>query len=667
MKNKKGLFKKITIGIISIIIIPVLFVGIIATYKSKTMFEENLKLTSTQSLKNVDDGLSKHLKIVAQQAVTLADNQDIKSFSVTSSNKEENTKRIQSLLKSVKDTTDGILNACYASEDGEILLDSGLMTISEFNYKEREWYKQAQKDKNIVYSKPIIDKVTNKPVITVAKGVYDSNGKFMGATVLDISLDSMIEYIKDANILKAGYIIIADNDGNIIVNNEKNKGLISDDQNLGSLPFWNANETSDVIKWESNGVRNFITQVTNKDTGWKIIGFVNESEIAQSVDSIKSTVFIGGIIAVILGVVAGLRGTMVLVKHINRIKESVKKVAEGDLTERINIKNNDEFGELEENINSMIENICELIGKVENTANKLIESSVNIASMSEETTASVSDVAHAISEVAAGATNQAQFATDATASAEALSSRIDEVEKHSQHISNLSSETEGLSNKGIQTVNDLIEKAERSKKNAIKSSDMVKEMAESIDKINYISDVIAGVTEQTNLLALNASIEAARAGEAGKGFAVVAEEIRKLAEESKKSTDEIKNIVAEINAKAGNAKDAMEESKEMLQSQGHAIKETEEIFNVIVNSITNLTEAIEKIKTLNHKMHENKEEVRSQVENIAAVSEESASISEEVTASTEEVNATMNELTEHSVALQDLSNQLKKEIRQFKI
>lgn len=667
MKKKNGLFKRITIGIISVIIIPVLFVGIIATYKSKTTFEENLKLTSTQALKGVDDSLSKHLKIVAQQAVTLADNQDIKNFSVVSSNKEENTKRIQSLLKSVKDTTDGVLNACYASEDGEILLDSGLMTISEFNYKEREWYKQSQKDKNIVYSKPIIDKVTNKQVITIAKGVYDSNGKFIGATVLDISLDSMIEYIRNTYILKNGYIIIADNDGNIIINNEKNKGLISDDQNLSSFEFWNNNDTSNASKWETNGVRNFVTQVTNKDTGWKIIGLVDESEIAQSVDSLRITVFIGGIIAVILGVIAGIGGTMALVKHLNKIKESVKRVAEGDLTERINIKNNDEFGELEENINFMVENISKLVGKVENTSNKLIESSVNIANMSEETTASVSDVAYAISEVAAGSNNQAQSANNATTSTEELSNSIDEVEKHSRHIGNLSSETEGLSNKGIQTVNDLIEKSEKSKKNAIKSSDMVKEMAESIEKINYISDVIAGVTEQTNLLSLNASIEAARAGEAGKGFAVVAEEIRKLAEESKKSTDEIKDIVTEINVKADNAKDAMEESKEMLQAQGHAIKETEEIFNEIVNSINNLTKAIEKIKTLNHKMHENKEEVKVQVENIAAVSEESASISEEVTASTEEVNATMAELTEHSIVLQDLSNQLKQEIGQFKI
>ena len=91
-------------------------------------FEENLKLTSTQAIEDVDDGLSKHLKIVAQQAITLADNEDIKNFSVKSSNKEETTKRIQSLLKSVKDTTDGVLNVCYASEDDEIILDSGVMT-----------------------------------------------------------------------------------------------------------------------------------------------------------------------------------------------------------------------------------------------------------------------------------------------------------------------------------------------------------------------------------------------------------------------------------------------------------------------------------------------------------------------------------------------------------
>jgi methyl-accepting chemotaxis protein len=669
MKRKNGLLKKATAALILIIIIPVLIVGIIATNKAKTSFEENLKLTSAQAIKQVDDGLGQYLNGIAQQVITLADNEDIKNFSVQSNNKEEDTKRIQSLLKSVKNTTNDVLNVCYASEDGEILLDSGVLTVNEFNYKEREWYKQAQKDKNVIYTKPLTDAVTKEQVISVVKAVYDDNGKFIGATVLDIKLDAMVAYIKNVNILNSGYMIITDNDGNIIINNEKNNGLISDDENISSLPFWknDKNENSDAYEWKNNAAINYVVQRTNIATGWKLIGFVNENEISQAIGTIKLATVIGGIIAVIIGIIAGVCGSIIIIKQINKIKESVKKVAKGDLTEKVNITTNDEFGELGENFNSMVDSVHNLIKKVETSANKLVESSINIASMSEETTASVSDVSEAISEVATGATNQAQSATNVALSIEELSDSMNEVEKHSKYIGKLSSETESLSTRGIKTLNDLVEKAKKTKENAIESSSMVNEMAKSIENINYISNVIAGITEQTNLLSLNASIEAARAGEAGKGFAVVAEEIRKLAEESKKSTDEIKAIVTEINTKANSAQGAMEESKGMLQDQGEAIKETEDIFNKIVDSIIPLTGAIESINSLNEKMNSNKEDVKGQVENIAAVSEESASISEEVTASTEEVNATMDQLAQHSMELQDLSNQLKEEIKQFKL
>jgi len=201
----------------------------------------------------------------------------------------------------------------------------------------------------------------------------------------------------------------------------------------------------------------------------------------------------------------------------------------------------------------------------------------------------------------------------------------------------------------------------------VKVADIVTDMNKSVKEISMISDAINAITEQTNLLALNASIEAARAGEAGKGFAVVADEIRKLAEQSKNSTEQIKSIIGNIQLKAITAVQAMDSTKKSNLDQNEAVTKTEQIFNDILFSITTLTEKVGTVENSVESMQVQKQIFVTQIENTSAISEETASSTEEVTASTEEVTATMDKFTQHTEELQQLAEKLKEEIDKFKI
>ncbi|BCZ49199.1 methyl-accepting chemotaxis protein [Clostridium gelidum] len=667
MKKNSKLFRKIVIGIVAMIVLPILVIGAMAILKSEAVLENNLKTTSIQTIKEVDKGFSEYWGVLATQMNIFSKNSDIKDLSNLQANHKLTVEYVQGVFKDTSESIEGVLNVYYGGEYGEFVLADKTQSIEEFNFKERGWYKDAKEaGGKIIYTEPYKDSITGKQVMTVAQAVKDKSGQFIGVIGVDMSLDATKEYISNITLLNTGFVLLVDKDGDIIVNNDNNKDI---EETITKLSFWDQakNEDRGVYNWTYNGKSFYSCQETNTVTGWKLVGIIDSKEVTDNVMIMKVTIAITGIICVVIGIVISIIAASYLMKEIHKLKVSLSKVAEGDFTERVNVTSKDEFGELGNDFNFMIDNVSKLMKNVQSTSSDLLEASINISSMSEETTASISEVSNAIQEVANGATNQAQSATDVATSVEELSNRIDDVDRHTNHINELSNETEKLSNQGLVILKDLINKASKAKENAIESAGMVNEMGKSIDKINYMSNAISDITEQTNLLALNASIEAARAGDAGKGFAVVAEEIRKLAEESKKSTDEIKAIVTEINTKANSTQGAMEESKEMSQEQGKAIKETEDIFNKIVNSIVPLAKAIENINSLNKKMNSNKEDVNAQIQNIAAVSEESASISEEVTASTEEVNATMNELNEHANNLQEISRKLQEELKNFNI
>lgn len=666
-KKRRTIFVKMALTNVVILLLSLFFVGYISHKKSKNAMENNLEITSLQILKQADKGFSEYLNKMTQELTILNKNVDIKDLEDPAQDYKKTQQYVQYALKSIKESLSGIDNVYYSAEHGAVIVDSEITDETKLSFRDKDWYKKAKENTDkFIYSEPYVDAVTGNNVLTISKAVTGYNGEFIGVVGIDINLSEIETYIHDVSLLDYGYIVIADNNGNIVINNEKNKTF---GENLSGFEFWDAlkNSNQENTKWTNNGELTFVLQTIDEKTGWRIVGFVEEKEITEHLSSIKNTIFIAVAVFFTLGIIASLILTKTITEQIKKINIGVRKIATGNLRERIQVSSKDEIQELAENLNTALDSISGLLKEIDSTSEEMYDSASGIASMSEETHAAVSEVANAINEVSNGSTDQATAISNVTNTVDGLSNRIDDVDKNINNILNLSEVTDKLSDDGLKVLNLLIEKSVVTKQNTQESSSNVKEMTDSIKNINQISDVISGITEQTNLLALNASIEAARAGELGKGFAVVAEEIRKLAEESKDSTDKIKSIIKEVNQKSIRFVDSMEETVNILNEQDESINNTKNIFIEIAESIEPLVEAIRYISNLTDKMNNDKENVKKEIDNISVISQDVASVSEEVTASAEEVTATMDELTEYADKLDGIAENLKEKLNKFEL
>jgi methyl-accepting chemotaxis protein len=160
VKKKSKLFRKIVAGIIPFIVVPVVLIGGISAYKSKTSLEDNLKRTSIQTINEVDKGFSQYLQVLGTQIDIIAKNIDIQDLSNPQAEHPTIVKYVQGIFKDTKSSVSGVINAGFAGENGELVLDSGVLTLKDLNYKEREWYKKAKEaNGRLIYIKPYKDAV----------------------------------------------------------------------------------------------------------------------------------------------------------------------------------------------------------------------------------------------------------------------------------------------------------------------------------------------------------------------------------------------------------------------------------------------------------------------------------------------------------------------------
>ncbi|MBS8266489.1 methyl-accepting chemotaxis protein [Mesobacillus boroniphilus] len=390
--------------------------------------------------------------------------------------------------------------------------------------------------------------------------------------------------------------------------------------------------------------------------------------LSGDVQKVALLIIILSAAAFIIGIGIATYISRVISKPVQLVSQAAKQLADGNLViDKINVKNNDEIGQLATDFNEMATNLRNLILQVSSTSEQVAASAEEMMASTEQTNSATHQVATAIQEVAGGAELQSKNTEESAKAVGEMSGGIQRAAETTSNVAESAAETAKQAQVGQESLEKVIEKMKSINDTTSETNGVIKDLDRKSAEIGKIIEVITGIADQTNLLALNAAIEAARAGEHGKGFAVVADEVRKLAELSRQSASQISGLIEVIQKETHQVVEMMNKGTVEISEGSLLVEETGRTFEEILKSIENVSEEIQEVSAISEEMSASVQQVNASIEEVTKIARGSVASTAEIASATEEQLASMEEVASSSASLANLAENLREMVTKFKV
>lgn len=534
---------------------------------------------------------------------------------------------------------------------------------------DRVHYQEAGKGEGkIVVSEPIVSKRTGNNIVTLIVPIMKDK-KQIGYAGSTIPINEIQTYVSEEKFGQTGYAYLISKTGKFLWHPDKEMILKTSVSDIPIPELQNAYKK--IIAGES-GTATYTTDgdkkyVSYAPTGlkWGIFITAPESELFAPVTQLSTKLVLISLGTLVIAVGLIYLFAARLVRPITRLNKAVKLVAEGNLSNAVEVLGNDEIAVLSQDFNQTVGHLKQLIEGVSKSSNEVLQLGSDLAKRIDLAADSSRLTNEAITQIAQGAEAQAGSSHEVTLSMGEMSRGIVRIAETSATVAEAATDAAREAEEGAEVVEQTVRQMNEISSGTTRALQAAEQWHERSGEISGIVDTITELAGQINLLSLNASIEAARAGEHGRGFAVVAEEVKKLAEASKDSAGRISVLLGDIRSQTDRVVDAMSAGDRNVQGGLKLIEEVREKFQHILSSSRHVAANIQEVSAASEEMSAGAEEVSASVDEMQGIAKHTSDDSQKVAVATRDQLQAMEDMARSMHSLDSMMKQLREELRKF--